>query len=62
MIELSSPDFSHVIIAISERDPNDANYHINFYKLMETDPGVYVGFDYKLDAIQIPITEKKLDA
>ena len=29
---------------------------------METDPGVYVGFDYKLDAIQIPITDKKLDA
>ena len=62
MIELSQPNFSHLIIAITERRPDDANYHINFYKLVYNETGAYGVFDYRLDAIQIPTTDGPLDA
>ena len=52
----------HTIVAISSRHADDTNYHINFYKVIEAEPGVYEIFDYKIDAIQIPITTEPLDA
>ena len=61
LIELSKPDFSHIVVAISERSLTDTDYHINFYKVLQTASGEYASFDYKLDAVQIS-SGKEMDA
>ena len=43
--------FSHTIVGVSSRSPNDDLDHVNFYKIIKIDDGIYQLFDFSNDVI-----------
>ena len=50
--QLTLPNFSHLIIAMTQYNQSEDTHHINFYKVIEHELGRRSVFEYKIDAIQ----------